>query len=234
MRVSVIIPALNEGGHIHQLVADVLSVLPVQVIVADNGSEDETTVQAQSAGAKVVSEPRKGYGYACAAGIAAAQNTEILVFLDGDYSFLPSELPAVLNPILEDKADLVVGSRQLGRIEKGAMSAHQRFGNWLASRLMNLLYSLDLTDIGPYRAIRRSLLMKLDMQEMTYGWPVEMIVKAARCKARVTEVPVSYFPRRSGRSKVAGTVKGSLLAGWFFLGVPLRYAWTWKPPLQDF
>lgn len=233
MRISVIIPALNEGGHIHQLVTDVLDVLPVQVVVVDNGSDDETALRAEAAGAKVVSEPRRGYGRACASGVAAAMDAEIFVFLDGDYSFLPAELPNILEPILEGKAELVLGSRQLGRTKAGAMPPHQRFGNWLVSHIMNLLYGLDLTDIGPYRAVQKSLLMKLDMHEMTYGWPVEMIVKAARCRARIKEVPVSYYLRRSGRSKVGGTIKGSLLAAWFMLGVPLRYAWRWKPSLKD-
>jgi len=233
MRVSLIIPALNEAGNIYQLVSDILAVLPVQTLVVDNGSEDETTARARSAGAQVISEPRRGYGYACASGVAATTDAEILVFLDGDYSFLPAELPSVLSPILEGKADLVLGSRWLGKMETGAMPPHQRFGNWLASHIMNLLYGLDLTDIGPYRAVRRSLLMQLDMREMTYGWPVEMILKAARCRARIKEVPVSYHPRRSGRSKVSGTIKGSLLAAWFMVGVPLRYAWSWRPARKD-
>jgi glycosyltransferase involved in cell wall biosynthesis len=223
--VTVIIPALNEAGNIHRLVTEVLAVAPVQVIVVDNGSTDATAQEAQRAGAQAVSEPRRGYGYACAAGVAADSQADLLVFLDGDYSFLPAELPVILAPILAGEADLVLGSRYRGHIAPGAMPPQQRFGNWLAARLMNSLYGLALTDLGPYRAIRRSLLLSLNMQEMTYGWPTEMMVKAARQRARLVEVPVSFHPRRAGRSKVSGTIRGTLLAGWFILGVTLRYAW---------
>jgi glycosyltransferase involved in cell wall biosynthesis len=199
--------------------------MSVGVIVVDNGSTDDTAQEAASAQAKVVSEPRRGYGYACAAGVAAAQDADVLVFLDGDYSFSPADLPSLLAPILEDQAELVLGSRELGQIAEGAMYPQQRFGNWLASRLMNILYGLSITDLGPYRAIRRELLRELNMQETTYGWPTEMIVKAARRKARIVEVPVSYRSRLSGRSKVSGTIRGTLLAGWYILGVTFRYAW---------
>ncbi len=222
--ITVIIPALNEADNICQLVNDITAILPVEVVVVDNGSTDGTAIEARSAGAKVISEPRRGYGYACASGASAAQGAEVLTFIDADYSFLPSELPLVLAPILEGKADLVLGSRCLGQMEKGAMPFHQRFGNWLAVYIINLLYRLELTDIGPYRAIKRALLMSLDMHEMTYGWPVEMVAKAARNGARIVEVPVSYRSRLSGRSKVGGTIKGSLLAGWFIIGTALRYA----------
>lgn len=225
-RVTVIIPALNEAGNIQRLVQEVLATAPVQVIVVDNGSTDTTAQEARAAGAQVVAEPHRGYGYACAAGAAAAQQADILVFLDGDYSFLPSELPLVLAPILADQADLVLGSRYRGQIAPGAMPPHQRFGNWLVARLMNWLYGLSITDLGPYRAIRRSLLEQLDMQEMTFGWPTEMMTKAARRGACLVEVPVSFHQRRAGRSKVSGTVRGTLLATWFILGVTLRYAWS--------
>jgi hypothetical protein len=149
---------------------------------------------------------------------------EAIVFIDGDCSFLPSELTVILGPLLGDKADLVLGSRRLGKMEKGSMPVHQRFGNWLVSRIVSLIYGLDLTDIGPYRAIKSSLVLGLGMREMTYGWPVEMIAKAAQKKARIVEVPVSYRTRRSGRSKVGGTLRGTLLAAWFLFGVTLRYA----------
>jgi hypothetical protein len=155
-----------------------------------------------------------------------------LVFLDGDQSFLPSELPRVLTPILEDRADLCQGSRELGGIEAGAMPLHQRLGNRLASGLINYLYRLSLTDLGPYRAIRRSLLESLDMQEMTYGWPTEMTVKAARKKARIIEAPVSFRSRQAGRSKVSGTLRGTILAAWYILGVAIRYAWS-KPETRE-
>ncbi|MDR3576845.1 MAG: glycosyltransferase family 2 protein [Anaerolineaceae bacterium] len=224
-KITVIIPALNESGNIRQLVRDILQVLPAEVMVVDNGSTDSTAAEAYSAGARVISEPRRGYGYACAAGVSAAQDAEILAFIDGDFSFLPSELPLVLAPIRAGQADLVLGSRPLGGIEPGAMLPQQRFGNWLVARSMNALYGLNLTDLGPFRAVRQSLLNQLNLQEMTFGWPAEMIVKAVRRGARLVEVPVSYHPRRSGRSKVSGTLRGSVLAGWFILGVTLRYAW---------
>jgi len=223
-KIAVIIPALNEAGNIKPLVADVLETMPARVIVVDNGSSDETAEEARAAGAEVVHEPRRGYGYACAAGTAAARDAHVLAFLDGDHSSLPSELPTIVSPILSDEADLVLGSRPLGHIAPGAMPPQQRFGNWLASRLMNLLYGLAVTDLGPYRAIRRSLLEALEMQEMTYGWPTEMMVKAARRGARIIEVPVSYHSRHAGRSKVSGTLRGTILAAWYILGVTLRYA----------
>ena len=224
-RVTVIIPALNESGNIRQLVHDVQATVPAEVIVVDNGSTDSTAQEAHQAGAKVVSEPRRGYGYACAAGVAESQDADVLVFLDGDHSFAPSDLPSLLAPIDDRRVDMVLGSRALGHIAPGAMPPHQRFGNWLVSRLMNVLYGLSITDLGPYRAIRRQLLMELDMREMTYGWPTEMIVKAAHRKARIAEVPVSYLSRRFGHSKVSGTLRGTILATWFILGVTLRYAW---------
>lgn len=225
-KITVIIPALNEAGNIRQLVQEVQSTAPVDVIVVDNGSTDSTAEEANAAGAQVIREPRRGYGYACAAGAAAAavKDSDILIFMDGDYSFSPFDLPSLLTPIFENRADMVLGSRARGHIAQGAMPPHQRFGNWLVSRLMNLLYGLSITDLGPYRAIRSSLLTQLDMKEMTYGWPTEMIVKAARHGSRIVEVPVSYHNRRFGQSKVSGTMRGTALAAWFILGVTFRYA----------
>ena len=227
-KTAVIVPALNEAGNIQRLVTEVLEIMPVHVIVVDNGSTDATAEEARAAGAQVVYEHRRGYGYACAAGVAAAQGVDLLAFLDGDYSSLPAELPAILAPILDDEADLVIGSRGRGYIAPGAMPPQQRFGNWLASRLMNRLYGLSITDLGPYRAIRRPLLLALDMREMTFGWPTEMMLKAAKRGARIVEVPVSYHSRQAGRSKISGTLRGTILAAWFILGVILRSAWT-KP-----
>jgi glycosyltransferase involved in cell wall biosynthesis len=223
-QIAVVIPALNEGGCIRSLVNDLRAACEVDVIVVDNGSTDATAAEAYAAGARVIAEARRGYGYACAAGVTAAMDADIVAFIDGDYSYLPSELPMLLAPILAGQADLVLGSRPLGQISQGALPAHQRFGNWLASRLMNTLYGLHLTDLGPYRAIRRDLLQSLDMREMTFGWPTEMMVKAARRGARLVEVPVTSHPRRAGRSKVSGTLRGSLLAAWFILGVTIRYS----------
>lgn len=200
------------------------------VIVVDNGSSDDTARVAVRAGAAVVSEPRAGYGYACAAGIRAAaeQGTEVLVFLDADGSFDAGQIPDLLAPIKADLADLVLGSRPSGGMERGAMPSHARFGNWLVAKLMRLIYGLHVTDLGPYRAIRMELLSRLGMQEMTYGWPTEMMVKAACLGARVVEVPVRYRVRRGGRSKVSGTVRGTMLATYYILFVTLRYAYGWK------
>ena len=224
--IAVVIPALNEGGNIRALVREVRQTVPAHVVVCDNGSSDNTAAEALAAGAHVVYEARRGYGYACAAGVleAAALGADVVAFLDGDHSFLPAELPRLLAPILFDRADLVLGSRWLGHIAPGAMPPQQRFGNWLAARLMSALYSIPLTDLGPYRAIRLSLLLSLDMQEMTFGYPTEMMVKAARRGARLMEVPVSFHSRRSGRSKVSGTLRGTVLAARYILGVTIQYA----------
>ncbi len=228
MRISVIVPALNEAGCIGDLVRAVLAHSVSEVIVVDNGSTDGTGGLAQAAGARVVREARPGYGYACHAGVLAAPEAEVLVFLDGDYSFLPEELPRLLAPLQTGQADMVLGSRPLGEIEAGSMPPPQRFGNWLVARLMRWLYRLPVTDLGPYRAVRRELLATLDMREMTYGWPTEMIVKAARRHARIVEVPVSYRSRRTGQSKVSGTVRGTVLAGYRILSTTFRYV-AWDP-----
>lgn len=226
LSLAVIIPALDEAGTIGNLVLDVRQVVPAHVVVVDNGSTDATALEGQAAGAIVVHEPRRGYGYACAAGVAKAGElaSDVVVFLDGDYSFLPSELPRLLLPILQDRADLVLGSRWLGHIAAGAMPPQQRFGNWLAARLMSTLYGIHVTDLGPYRAIRMPLLRELNLQEMTYGYPTEMMVKAARRGAAIVETPVSFHPRRAGRSKISGTVRGTILAARYILGVTVKYA----------
>ena len=225
MAVEVVIPALNEAGNIAQLVQEAAAQAVARVIVVDNGSSDGTGRLAAGAGAHVVVEPRQGYGYACAAGAGAASG-EILVFLDGDFSSLPVEMPSLLGPIQRGEAALVLGSRVLGQILPGAMPAHQRFGNWLSSGLMRRLYGVAVTDLGPYRAVRRDLLLALNMQEMTFGWPTEMMVKCARRGVPILEVPVSFAPRRFGQSKVSGTLRGSILAAYHILGVTLRYAFS--------
>ena len=227
MKTAVIIPALNEGGNIKALVEETCRQAVDCVIVVDNGSTDDTADQAQQAGAMVVSEPRRGYGFACMTGSQTAQKegADILVYMDGDFSSLPQEMARLLTPIQENEADLVLGSRTLGHIAEGAMPPHQRFGNWLSSGLMRQLYNVPVTDLGPYRAIRTELLMALDMQEMTFGWPTEMMVKVAKGNGRILEQPVSWHQRRSGQSKVSGTLRGSVLAAYYILGVTIRYAW---------
>lgn len=228
MRVAVIIPARNEEVPLPGVLAEIPSeaVGAVGVVVVDNGSTDRTSEVAQQAGAVVVSELRPGYGFACAAGVhtATEQGAPMLVFLDADGSFDPAQIPDLLAPIEAGQADLVLGSRPAGGMEPGAMPPHARFGNALVALLMRWLYGLQVTDLGPYRAIRADLLAQLGMQEMTYGWPTEMMVKAARRGARVVEVPVRYRVRRGGRSKVSGTLRGTLLATYFILFVTLRYA----------
>jgi glycosyltransferase involved in cell wall biosynthesis len=223
MNITLIIPALNEAECIGPLLAELPPGLVDQVLVVDNGSTDDTAKAACKAGAQVVEEPRRGYGYACAAGVAAATG-EVLAFMDGDGSFVPSELQPLLAPILDGSADMTLGTRMCGGMVAGAMPLHQRFGNQLVARLMHRFYGLRLTDLGPFRAVRRDLLNVLDMREMTYGWPVEMIVKAAREHARIIEQPISYRPRLAGRSKVGGTVRGTLLATYRILRTTLRYA----------
>jgi glycosyltransferase involved in cell wall biosynthesis len=215
---------LNEAESIGPLVSDTLRQPIDEVIVVDNASSDHTAQKARHAGARVITEARRGYGFACAAGAAAAHDADVLIFLDGDFSCRPDEIPILLAPFQKDQADLVIGSRELGHIAPGAMPAHQRFGNWLMAHLMSSLYGLRLTDLGPYRAIERELLETLKMREMTFGWPTEMTVKAARRQARIVEVPVSWLPRRAGKSKISGTVKGTFLAAYYIFGVTLRYA----------
>ncbi len=226
MKVVAIIPALDEEGSIGQVVAAVPRDAVSEVIVVDNGSADRTAEVARRHGAVVVREPRRGYGAACYAGVIAAAGADLLVFLDGDRSDVPEEMPLILGPILRGEADLVIGSRLTGRREPGAMPPHAVFGNRLASRVLRALYGVRITDLGSFRAIRRQALLDLGMQERTFGWPVEMIAKAARRGHRIVEVPVSYR-RRIGRSKVAGTVKGSILAAYYIFATALRYA-RWR------
>jgi glycosyltransferase involved in cell wall biosynthesis len=223
VHITLIIPALNEAACIGPLLAELPAELIQQLLIVDNGSTDDTAGVARRAGAQVVVEPRRGYGYACAAGVAAASG-DLLAFMDADGSFIPGELAALLVPMLDGSADLVLGTRMRGGMAAGAMPPHQRFGNQVVARLMHRLYGLHLTDLGPFRVIRRDLLSTLDMSEMTYGWPVEMIVKAARQDARIVELPVSYRPRSAGYSKVGGTARGTILATYRILGTTFRYA----------
>lgn len=230
-RISAVIPALNEAPSIERVVEG-LKAQPLlasgEMIVVDNGSTDDTGEIARRAGARVVREERRGYGQACLAGVLAAEDAEIVVLLDGDAADDPDDLPRVLAPLLEDEADLVVGSRALGKRDRGSMTWQQVFGNKLASFMMRAIYGVRVTDVGPFRTIRRDDLLALDMQEMTYGWPSEMIVKAARAGYRYREVPVSYR-RRIGVSKVGDTIVSSLKVGWYIISTILRYS-RWRPP----
>jgi glycosyltransferase involved in cell wall biosynthesis len=223
MQISLIIPALNEADCLAPLLAEVPRGVAHEVIVVDNGSTDDTAGVARRCGARVVLEPRRGYGHACAAGMAAASG-EVLAFMDGDGSFVPTELAMLLAPLQSNDADMVVGSRMRGGMTAGAMPPHQVVGNQLIAWLMHRLYGLALTDLGPFRAIRRDLLGALNLQELTYGWPVEMLVKAARHHARILEIPVSYRARFAGQSKVGGTVRGTVLATYRILRTTFRYA----------
>ena len=222
MKVSVVIPAYNEQDAISAVVGGLPANLVDEVIVVDNGSTDETAARAKEAGARVVKEARRGYGAACHKGLTASKNADVIVFLDGDNSDDPSELPLLLAPIRNEQADLVIGSRLSGSSEPAAMPSHARLGNWLVARLLSSAYHLAITDIGSFRAIRRDVLLSLAMEQMTFGWPVEMLVKAARQRARIVEVPVGYR-KRIGVSKVSGTVKGTILTAYYMLWIPLRY-----------
>lgn len=222
-RISLIIPALNEAECIGPLLAEVPSGAVHEIIVVDNGSTDGTGAAAQTAGAQVVREDRRGYGYACAAGAAAAGG-DLLAFMDGDGSFVPAELSLLAAPLQRAAADMSLGSRLQAGDLLDAMPAHQLLGNRFVAWILNRRFGLSLTDLGPFRVIRRDLFLSLEMQEFTYGWPVEMIVKAARRQARILEVPVTYRKRFAGRSKVGGTVRGTLLAAYRFSRVIVRYA----------
>lgn len=214
--VDIIIPAYNEEASIGAVLQDIPSDLVRHVIVCNNNSSDNTKAVAIEHGAVVVDEPRPGYGSACLKGMAyiAAldQHPDIVVFLDGDYSDHPDELPLLLQPILQADQDLVIGSRATGELEEGAMMPQQIFGNWLATNLIKIFYNYTFTDLGPFRAIKYSKLVDLDMQDRDFGWTVEMQVKAAKMGYRCVEVPVTYR-KRIGVSKISGTIKGTLKAG---------------------
>jgi glycosyltransferase involved in cell wall biosynthesis len=220
VRVSVIIPTHNEVQAIERVLADLPADLTTEVIVVDSNSNDGTPEIAARMGALVIQEPRRGYGRACLTGLAATSSPDVVVFLDGDYSDRPSELPILLAPISEGRADITLGSRQ--QRSAGALPWHQVFGNRLSASLIRLLYGLEISDLGPFRAGRADVLRALALEETTYGWAVEMILKGALAGFRVVEVPVSYYPR-IGKSKISGTVKGTVGAAWFILSLIVRY-----------
>ena len=222
MRVSVIIPTHNEAQAIERVLADLPSDLATEVIVVDSNSNDGTPEIAARAGALVVQEPRRGYGRACLTGLAAANSPDVVVFLDGDYSDRPSELPILLAPIVEGRADITIGSRLHKQNSVRALPLHQEFGNRLAAGLITIFYGLKINDLGPFRAGRADVLRALALEETTYGWAVEMILKGTIAGFRVVEVPVSYYPR-IGKSKISGTLKGAIGAGWFILSLIVRY-----------
>jgi glycosyltransferase involved in cell wall biosynthesis len=222
VRVSVIIPTHNEAQAIERVLADLPSDLTTEVIVVDSNSNDGTPEIAANMGARVIQEPRRGYGRACLTGLANANAPDVVVFLDGDYSDRPSELPILLAPIMESRADITFGSRLGKQRIPGALPWHAVFGNRLAASLIRILYGLKISDLGPFRAGRAEVLRALALEETTYGWAVEMILKGALAGFRVVEVPVSYYPR-IGKSKISGTLKGTVGAAWFILSLIVRY-----------
>jgi glycosyltransferase involved in cell wall biosynthesis len=221
VRVSVVIPTYNEAQSIGQVLADIPKTIG-EVLVVDSDSSDGTAAIAREMGARVLREPRRGYGRACLTGLAAVNAPDIVVFLDGDYSDRPAEMPLILDPLRADSADMVIGSRLAGTRTPGAMPWHAVLGNRLAARLIAFLSGVHLTDLGPFRAARYDALLALGLREATYGWPVEMIIKGARRGLRIAEVPVSYH-HRIGSSKISGTLQGSVGAAWGILSAIVKY-----------
>jgi glycosyltransferase involved in cell wall biosynthesis len=220
--VSVVIPTHNEAQSIGRVLADLPANLVTEVLVVDSNSTDGTPEIASKMGARVLHEPRRGYGRACLTGLAGASSPDVVVFLDGDYSDRPSELPILLAPITDGRADITLGSRLQGRRAAGALPWHQVFGNRLAAALIKVLYGLKISDLGPFRAGRADVLRALALEETTYGWAVEIILKGTLGGFRIVEVPVSYYPR-IGKSKISGTLKGTVGAAWFILSLIVRY-----------
>ena len=225
-KIVVVIPAFNEENSVGNVVRDIPKDWVEEIIVVDNNSSDETAQSARAEGATVLREPKQGYGAACLKGLAYVKEMkdlpEIVVFLDADYSDYPEELPSLVKPIVDSDMDLVIGSRALGKREKGSMTFPQIFGNWLATSLLKLFYGVKFSDLGPFRAIRYSALQEIGMVDTNYGWTVEMQLKAAKLKMNCTEVPVTYR-NRIGVSKVSGTVKGAFGAGYKILYTIFKY-----------
>ena len=224
--ISVVIPALNEEEPIGAVVRDCLTTgLPGEVIVVDNGSTDGTAERAREAGAKVISEPRPGYGRACAAGVRAlSPDCDLVVFLDGDGSDCPEFITQLVDPIRRGEQDFVIGSRTRGKREPGSMNFQQVFAGRVAGTLLRLLYGVRYTDMCPFRAIRREALGRLGMKEQTYGWNLEMQMRAARARLRILEVPVNHRCRTGGESKVSGTFRGTFVAGARIIATLFRVA----------
>jgi glycosyltransferase involved in cell wall biosynthesis len=226
---AVIIPALNEEASIGRVIDAIPAELQADIIVVDNGSIDRTAGIAAAHGARVIAEPRRGYGSACLAGVAAVRRPEIVAFLDADFSDDPGVLTDLVKPIEEERADFVIGSRMLGDREPGALAPHSRFGNWLASMILTHVYGQRTTDLGPLRAIRYSALLRLQMRDRGYGWTMEMQAKAARLQVRTIEIPVPYR-RRIGRSKITGSLRASIHAGAVILATASRLVrWRARP-----
>jgi glycosyltransferase involved in cell wall biosynthesis len=214
--IDVVIPAYNEEKSIGKVIEAIPKNLVRDILVCNNNSTDQTKAVAQAHGAIVLDESRKGYGSACLKGLTQIENNaihpDIVVFVDGDYSDYPEEMPSIVAPIIHHDIDLVIGSRAIGNLEKGAMQVQQIFGNWLATTLIKMIYGYEFTDLGPFRAVRYDKLKLIDMQDKDFGWTVEMQVKAAKLGLKTMEVPVRYR-KRIGVSKVSGTIKGTILAG---------------------
>lgn len=226
MNIIVIIPAYNEEEAIGKVIAEIPKEWVREIVVVDNRSTDQTAIRATEAGATVVHEPLPAYGQACLRGMAYVRSLplapDIIVFIDGDHSDYPEQLPDLVKPIIEENYDMVIGSRALGKRERGSMTPQQVFGNWLATFLMRLLYGVKYTDLGPFRAIKWNKLLALDMQDTTYGWTVEMQLKAAKQRMKTMEVPVKYR-KRIGFSKISGTLKGVILAGYKIITTIFKY-----------
>ncbi|MDH7447973.1 glycosyltransferase family 2 protein [Aquimarina sp. 2201CG14-23] len=226
--IKVIIPAFNEEDSIAHVIKEIPDIV-TETIVVSNNSTDTTELVAQQAGATVLREERMGYGYACLKGLdyvaTQEKSPEIIVFLDGDYSDYPAELTNIIAPIINQNIDLVIGSRDKKLRESGSMTIPQIFGNWLATRLMRLLFGAKFTDLGPFRAIKYHKLLELDMQDKTYGWTVEMQLKAVKKRFTYKEVPVHY-KKRIGVSKVSGTIKGAIFAGVKILSWIFKYSFA--------
>ncbi len=225
--IKVIIPAFNEENAVGKVVSELPKQWVSEVIVVNNNSTDTTSEKAKEAGATVLEEPMQGYGRACLKGIQYLKDCtikpDIVVFIDADYSDYPEELPLLVAPIIDQKMDMVIGSRELGKRESGSMTVPQIFGNWLATTLIRMIYGVRYTDLGPFRAIKYDSLIAIDMQDQTYGWTVEMQVKAAKQKMKSTEVAVNY-KKRIGHSKISGTIKGTFLAGYKIITTIFKYA----------